>query len=128
MATRQGAAPIRILHSARAGKVLNFAARELAHGLHAMAGEKIVPQSSREISAKRIQLEAGRAARIPSPALDGDSFAIARTADTITLDGGSERAVLHAVYDFLERLGARSPADREPELARVDPAMLREVE
>jgi hypothetical protein len=128
MATRQGAAPIRILHSARAGKVLNFAARELAHGLHAMAGEKIVPQSSREIPAKRIQLESGRAARIPAPSLTGDSFAIARAAETITLDGGTERAVLHAVYDFLERLGARYPADREPELTRIDPAMLREVE
>ena len=128
MATRQGPAPIRILHSARAGKVLNFAARELAQGLHAMAGEKIVPQSSREIAAKRIQLESGRAARIPPPSLSGDSFAIARSAETITLDGGTERAVLHAVYDFLERLGALYPADREPELARVDPAMLREVE
>src|SRR5208282_3508526 len=105
MATRQGAAPIRILHSARAGKVLNFAARELAQALHAMAGEKIVPQSSREIGPKRLQIESGRAARIPVPSLTGDSFAIARAGDTIALDGGGERAVLHAVYDFLERLG-----------------------
>ena len=82
--------------------------------LHAMAGEKIVPQSSREIPAKRIQLESGRAARIPAPSLTGDSFAIARTAETITLDGGTERAVLHAVYDFLERLGARYPPIASP--------------
>ncbi len=93
-----------------------------------MAGEKIVPQSSREIGAKRIQLESGRAARIPSPSLTGDSFAISRTAETITLDGGSDRAVLHAVYDFLERMGARYPAGSEPELPRIDPAMLRAVE
>jgi len=128
MASPRGATKIRLLHSARAGKVLNFAARELAQALHAMVGEKVVPESSREIGARRLQLEAGRSARIPSLPLTGDSFAIARAAETITLDGGSERAVLHAVYDFLERLGVHHPAGSDPVLPRIDPAMLRAVE
>ncbi len=127
MATKAGAAR-RIVHSARGGKVMGFAARELAQALHAMVGERIVPESSREVAPRRLQIEAGRAARLPAPALTGDSFAIGRAGDTITIDGGSERAVLHGVYDFLERLGARFPAGRAPEFARVDPAMLRTIE
>jgi hypothetical protein len=127
MATKAGAAR-RIVHSARGGKLMGFAARELAQALHAMVGERIVPESSREVATRRIQLEVGRAARLPAPALTGDSFAIGRAGDTITIDGGSERAVLHGVYDFLERLGARFPAGRAPEFARVDPAMLRTIE
>jgi hypothetical protein len=127
MATKAGAAR-RIVHSARGGKVMGFAARELAQALHAMVGERIVPESSREVAPRRLQIEAGRAARLPAPALTGDSFAIGRAGDTITIDGGSERAVLHGVYDFLERLGARFPAGRAPEFARVDPAMLRAIE
>jgi Domain of unknown function (DUF4838) len=120
--------PVRILYSARAGKVLNFAARELAHALHAMMGERIVPQPSREIAARRIQIEMGRAARIPPPSLSGDNFATGRFGDAITLDGGSERAVLHAVYEMLERLGARYPAGKPAEFPRIDPALLRGIE
>ncbi|MFZ0890443.1 MAG: DUF4838 domain-containing protein, partial [Candidatus Binataceae bacterium] len=46
----------------------------------------------------------------------------------IVLDGGSERAVLHAVYDLLERLGARYAPGLKPELPRIDPAIIRAVE
>jgi uncharacterized protein DUF4838 len=126
--TRRSAATARIVYSSRSGRVLTFAARELARALHAMIGERIVPESSREVAARRIQLELGRAARLPPATLAGDSFAIGRAGDTVTLDGGSERAVLHAVYDLLERLGAHYPAGSAAQFSRIDPAMLRSIE
>jgi uncharacterized protein DUF4838 len=126
--TKPATATARIVYSARGGRVLAFAARELARALHAMIGERIVPESSREVAARRIQLELGRAARLPPATLAGDAFAIGRAGDTITLDGGVERAVLHAVYDLLERLGARYPAGSAAEFPRIDPAMLRSIE
>lgn len=128
MVRRAGGTPLRILYSARGGKVLGLAARELAHALHAMLGERIVPESSREIGARRLQLEFGRAARPPSAALAGDSFAIGRSGEAITLEGGSERAVLHAVCDLLGTLGAHYAAGEQPAFPRIDPAMLRAVQ
>jgi uncharacterized protein DUF4838 len=124
----KGGMPIRVSYSARAGKVLAFAARELARALHEMVGERVTPESSREIAPRRIQLEFGRATRVPARSLSGDSFAIARAGEAIALDGGSDRAALHAVYAMLEGLGARYAPGREPEFARIDPAMLRAVE
>jgi len=62
---------------------------------------------------------------------EDDSFALQRGPApgssgrrALLVEGGSERAALHAAYDLLERLGARFALDRAPVLPHIEAARL----
>lgn len=132
----------RILCSASCGEVCGRAARELADGLGAMIGalpevcrsERIDPKEIRidladgsapdQVAEGRTDISSGRGASV----LPDDRFWIERPAEgSIVLGGASERALLHAVYSLIERLGARFPVGRPAEFPRIDGARLRAV-
>ena len=94
-------------HTAQVGAI---AARELAEGLANMASAaaRVEPDPGLDERAIVVAFGADVGARAPSDALEGDSFEIARPSeDAIALHAGSERGLLHAAYDLMERLGAR---------------------
>jgi|GEM_PF-519957 len=95
-----------------AGETAQFAARELAaylkkisgatFGIHPMKGaEKVSGATATKASIGRIML-------LTDTRMDEEAYRIKRrSSGVLELAGGSERAVLFAVYDFLEQLGCR---------------------
>jgi hypothetical protein len=99
-----------IKHSTRASQVTSIAARELADGFARMFGSKATVQPDPEIDSRAMLVSFGSdAAPTPVPSiLADDSFQISRPSEnTLAIQAGSERGLLHAAYDLMERLGAR---------------------
>jgi Domain of unknown function (DUF4838) len=123
----------RILHAgggdAGAREVIATAVHELAAGLGAMLGRAVESAPTPKIAPReiRIELAAGAPEALSGggTALEGDSFAIARAGDrTIVLSAGSERGLIHAGADLLERLGACFAPGVAPRFPRIEPAQL----
>jgi hypothetical protein len=87
---------LRISYPANSGEVVAFAANELARSLKAMLAEPV--------------------AAIADPSVGGCDVRVGAR----VISGSSDAGVLHAVYQFLERLGARFPVGRAPVLPRID--------
>ncbi len=144
------ASGLTIFHPAAAGETVLFAARELADSLAIMLEETVPvaadptlpPGHLRVAPAPRLSAAQGPRGT-PSPELPApgrDSFALWREAvpasapdsalrrGSLVLAGGTERAVLHAAYDLLERLGACFPVGGTPRLPYCDRAGLDIVE
>ncbi len=113
-------------------RVAPFAARGLATRLTAMLAEPVAALAAPELAGHRLAVDLGRpgaADSRPSPqTLVGDSFRIERDERSIAIEGGSERALLHAVGDLFEQLGASFAPWRDPEFPpHIDVARLRQV-
>jgi hypothetical protein len=80
-----------------------YAASQLASYLERLSGAKFDVQASPATS-KQIVFETGKKL---GAELGGDAYAIALRGEQIVLAGDTDRAVLFAVYDLLERLGCR---------------------
>ncbi|HXN84604.1 MAG TPA: DUF4838 domain-containing protein [Candidatus Binataceae bacterium] len=106
-----GTSNIIVKHGAGAGEVATIAARELAAGLSAMLGCKGAARSDPAIDSRTTIVALGPdtvSAPNANPLID-DSFGISRAGkNAIAIQAGSERGLLHASYDLMERLGARS--------------------
>src|SRR5712692_8754975 len=98
--------PIQVLFAATCGEVLGFAAGELASGLKKMLGEEIGVSGSYELEGPQMQILLARPSHQPPPDLTGDAYRIAPAGGGVALQGGNERAVLHAVYRLFEEAGA----------------------
>jgi hypothetical protein len=111
-------------------EVISAAAKVLAEALAVAPSQAIAVEWSHRLPARTLEIGTPRdecpIGAIPAEvAVDTDAFAIARPdGDSILLAGGTERAVMHAAYALLERLGApyqaRARIDRD-RLARVEP-------
>lgn len=124
---------LRVQYPECGGEVAALAASELANGLSAMLGQRVGESQSARLSAREILVVSGPA---PKKAGGADRAQAAGSADgfevwragsgrdglVIGLRGESERALLHAVSDLLERLGARYPVARPPEFPRIERA------
>ena len=92
-----------------ASEVASIAARELADGLGKMVGTETA-HSDANIDPRAIVISFGADAPAnPGPsALTDDTFEISRPGENaLAIKAGSERGLLHAAYDLMERLGAR---------------------
>ncbi|HXZ89170.1 MAG TPA: DUF4838 domain-containing protein [Candidatus Binataceae bacterium] len=146
---KSGTSELTVFHPTVAGEPLIFAARELADSLAIMLEETVCVAGDPTLPPRRLRLAPAprlSAAQAPGvdpphlPAPGRDGFALWREAvpagtpdsaswhGALVLAGGTERAVLHAAYDLLERLGARFPVGGTPRLAHCDRAGLDNVE
>jgi len=124
--TGGGTSRVVVKSRSQTNEVASIAARELADGLTQMLGVKATVQAEPALDARAITVSLGSdagansgasaltpgaaGAITPSAAgaLTDDSFQISRPGDyAIAIHAGSERGLLHASYDLMERLGAR---------------------
>jgi Domain of unknown function (DUF4838) len=112
MPKKAGGAPptISVTHAANAGETASTAARELANGLASMVGREAIVHSDATIDARAILVAwgtGGSGGREPN-SLSDDRFQVSRPGeDSLAIQAGSERGLMHAVHDLMERLGAR---------------------
>jgi hypothetical protein len=108
------------------GEVAAVAADELASGLAAMLGAPVATHSDAAVAPHelRIQFGHGRHSHAEGEArLVGDAFAVARSGGddaAIIIRAGSERGLLHAATDLLERLGAVFPVGCSPRFPHLE--------
>ncbi len=126
--SKQGAAAPRIRFSASA--VGSLAARDLSSGLTAMLA--IAVESSRDASLTqseiRIELGDSLIAQASPISFEGDSFDISRGAESITIRAATDRGLIHAASNLLEKLGAQFPPGVAPRYPRIDSARLAALE
>jgi hypothetical protein len=121
----------RIRFSGTGGEVATLAAGELAGGLTAMLGREVTASSDASMSQTEIQIDLGASAAsadAASEALEGDSFDVSRESGSIVIRGGSERGLIHASSNLLERLGARFAPGVAPSYPRIDSGQLAAIE
>jgi hypothetical protein len=103
--------------------VASIAARELADGLAKTLVGQVTAQPDAKIDSRALLVSFGSdLAANPGPnTLTDDSFQISRPGEnTLAIQAGSERGLLHAAYDLMGRLGARfvpGAASNLPKLA-----------
>jgi hypothetical protein len=89
---------------ADASEPRRYAASQLASYLERLSGAKFESQATPREGAKQIVFESGRDV---GENLGSDSYAIRIRGDQLVLAGDTDRAILFAVYDLLERFGCR---------------------
>jgi hypothetical protein len=105
-----GTPKVTIRHSSYASGVAAIAARELTANFKKMFANGAVTRPDGKIDPRAIVISFGPDdAFNPGPnLLTDDSFQVARPGkNTLALEAGSERGLLHAGYDLMEHLGAR---------------------
>ena len=124
----------RVRFSGEGGEVAALAARDLSSGLAAMLALSVEssPDTSMPHSEIRIDLGKSTTSAHASPiALEGDSFDISReggNAGSIVIRAGTERGLIHAGSNLLEKLGAQFPPGVAPSYPRIETARLRAIE
>jgi hypothetical protein len=129
--SKEGVAAPRIRFSATGGEVARRAARELSSGLAAMLGVEVESSPDASLVAAEIRIDLGDSATPAhaSPiALDGDSFEVSRGAESITIRAGTERGLIHAASNLLEKLGVQFPPGVAPSYPRIENARLGALE
>jgi len=103
----RGQATCRIEISPHESKPLQFAGTEIQRYLEKMTGAK-VPIGAQAGQTSMILLRLTPAPSAQAPATrETDSYTLCVDDHTLTIEGGSGRAVLYGVYEVLERLGCR---------------------
>jgi hypothetical protein len=115
---------LRVAKPARAGPVLEFAARELADGLGAMLSRTLPVEPAAELRDARLVLAAGALGAKAETTTTAGGYRISPQAKGIVLSGADDRSTLDAVYRLLSDLGARFPLGAPPDFPRIDPARL----
>ncbi len=128
--SKAGVVVPRIRLSASAGEVATLAARDLSSGLAAMLGSEVGSSSDASIAPTEIRIDLGNsAAAAASPiALDGDSFDVSRAAESIVIRAGTERGLIHAASNLLEKLGAKFPPGVAPLYPHIESTRLAALE
>jgi len=117
-----------ILFCAAGGEVTGVAVDDLAAGLSAMLAQPVASRADANLGSRTIRIDFGGARdRAPAPKLDGDSFTINRGDSGVAIHAGSERALIHAAADLLERLGAKFPLGAAPIYPKLDSAALKSI-
>jgi hypothetical protein len=124
----------RVRFSGAGGEVAALAARDLSSGLAAMLGMEVgsSPDASIPRAEMRIDLGDSATAEHAAPiALEGDSFDVSREgggAGSIVIRAGTERGLIHAASNLLEKLGAEFPAGVAPSYPRIENARVGALE
>ncbi|HEV2170755.1 MAG TPA: DUF4838 domain-containing protein, partial [Candidatus Binatus sp.] len=129
--SKKGANDVRIRYSAGAGDVAKVGAADLSSGLTAMLGDgvKSSPDSSLLPTEIRLDLNDSPAPTSASTiALQGDGFEVSRAAESIVIRAGTERGLIHATANLLEKLGAQFPPGVAPSYPRIEKARLTGLE
>jgi hypothetical protein len=129
--SKAGVAAPRIRFSANAGEVATLAARDLSSGLAAMLGAEVASTPDASLTPTQIRIELGDSTTStpPSPiAFDGDSFDVSRGAESMAIRAGTERGLIHAESNLLEKLGAKFPPGVAPSYPRIERASLAALE
>ena len=129
--SKAGVAPgPRVRFNGAGGEVAALAARDLSSGLAAMLASRVgsSPDASIPRAEMRIDLGDSAASAHAAPiALEGDSFDVSREgggAGSIVIRAGTERGLIHAASNLLEKLGAQFPPGVAPSYPRIDSARL----
>ena len=96
-----------------------------------MLGSEVESSPDASLAPSEIRIELGdsaTAAHASPIALDGDSFDVSRGAESIVIRAGTERGLIHAATNLLEKLGAQFPPGVAPSYPRIDPARLAALE
>jgi Domain of unknown function (DUF4838) len=109
------------------GRVLQFAAQELAAGLGRMLSEMLAVKSSGDLRGARIVVSYG-ATGARSEDWSGSGYAIVPGRDGIVLCGADERSVLDAVYRLMRELGAAFPLGAPAVFPSIDRTRLAEIQ
>ena len=135
--SKAGAAPPsspRVRFSGAGGEVAALAARDLSSGLAAMLAARV--ESSPDASLPRAEMRIDLVDSAPSAhaapvALEGDSFDVSRAGGgdrSIVIRAGTERGLIHAAANLLEKLGAQFPPGVAPSYPRIESARVRALE
>ena len=96
-----------------------------------MLGSEVGSSSDASIAPTEIRIDlgrlGGRAAASPI-ALEGDSFDVSRAAESIVIRAGTERGLIHAASNLLEKLGAQFPPGVAPSYPHIESARLAAIE
>jgi len=125
--SKESVAAPRVRFSAIAGEVATLAARDLSSGLAAMFGSEVSVSADASITPTEIRIDLGSstASAPASPiALEGDSFDVSHAGESIVIRAGTERGLIHAASNLLEKLGAKFPPGVAPLYPRIDRARL----
>ena len=107
-------------------EVTAVAADELASGLAAMLGAPVAARSDAAVAPRELRIDFGHGRQSHAAGetrLVGDAFVVARSGGddgAIVVRAGSERGLLHAAADLLERMGAAFPAGCAPRFPHID--------
>ncbi|MDO8432414.1 MAG: DUF4838 domain-containing protein [Candidatus Binatus sp.] len=113
-----------------AGDTAALAARELADGLAAMLGETIDASGDASTAGSELRVELGDTDKSSAKAvqLDGDNIEVSREGGAVVMRAGSDRALIHAAADLLEKLGARFPVGAAPSYPRIEAVQIGAIE
>ncbi len=134
---KAGAAPPsspRVRFSDAGGEVAALAARDLSSGLAVMLAARVgsSPDASLPRAEMRIDLgDSARCAHAAPIALEGDSFDVSRVGGgdgSIVIRAGTERGLIHAASNLLEKLSAQFPPGVAPSYPRIDYARVGALE
>jgi len=133
--SKAGVAPCpRVRFNGAGGEVAALAARDLSSGLAAMLGSEVGSSPDASIARAEIRIDlcdsTASAAAAPN-ALEGDSFDVSREgggARSIVIRAGTERGLIHAASNLLEKLGADFPPGVAPSYPRIDSARVGALE
>ena len=135
--SKAGAAPPsspRVRFSAAGGEVAALAARDLSAGLAAMLAARVGSSPDASLPRAEVIIDLGDSAPSAHPAsiaLEGDSFDVSRVGGrdgSIVIRAGTERGLIHAASNLLEKLGAQFPPGVAPSYPRVDHARVGALE
>jgi hypothetical protein len=133
--SKAGVAPCpRVRFSGAGGEVAALAAGDLSSGLAAMLVSRVGSSADASIPRAEMRIDLGdSAASAPAApiALEGDSFDVSREgggAGSIVIRGGTERGLIHAASNLLEKLGAQFPPGVAPSYPRIDSARVGAIE
>lgn len=96
-----------------------------------MLGARVDVVRDPSVKPHSMRIELGGASSVSGAVhqLDGDSFAVSRRGpDSIVIDAGSERGLIHAAASVLEHLGAQFPVGAAPIFPRIEVARLAALE
>jgi hypothetical protein len=113
------------------GDTAALAARDLSNGLSAMLGTTVEDRRDESITGAELRIELGETGqpdRAKHEQLEGDSFEVSRVNNTIAIRAGSDRGLIHAATDLLEKLGARFPVGAAPSYPQIDAVKLAAID
>ena len=128
--SKAGVAAPNIRFSVGASEVAMLAARDLSSGLAAMLGTEVGSSADASLLSTELRIDLGNStvSNASSIALEGDSFDISRSAESIMIRAGTTRGLIHASTNLLEKLGVQFPPGVAPSYPRIDLAQLAAIE
>jgi hypothetical protein len=112
-----------IVFGAGRGEGAAVAVDELAAGLSQMLARPVASRVDASVDARTIRIDfGGTPDRALAPKLDGDALAVTAGEAGIAIHAGSERALIHAAADLMERLGAKFPLGAPSIYPKLDAA------